>query len=131
MCGGQFRQNSRLVSLARTGDYTPGRSRALRHSRENGNPGSALLPSSNPYKSKTSPQRVQVASFGSAFIAAVAVATASEGSSKRTVVSCNVLPHSSQIQTKRSCSSGRRVLSTTKVHEPSARRGEWGTLAGK
>ena len=127
MCGGQSRQNSRLGSLVRNVD----RSRALCHSRENGNPGSALLSSSSPYNSKTSPQRLQVASLGSAFIAAVALATASEGSSKRTVVSCNVLLHSSQIQTKRSCSSGRRVLSTTKVHEPSARRGEWGTLAGK
>ena len=85
----------------------------------------------SPYSSKIPPQRLQVASLGSAFIAAVAVATASEGSLKRTVVSCNVLPHSSQIQMKRSCSFGRRVLSTTKVHEPSARRGEWGTLAGR
>src|SRR4029453_16389427 len=83
------------------------------------------------HKVNSALHRLQVASLGSAFMAAVAVATASEGSSKRTVVSCNVLPHSSQIQTKRSCSSGRRVLSTTKVHDPSARRGEWGTLAGK
>ncbi len=85
----------------------------------------------NFHNSKIPPHRLQVASLGSAFIAAVAVATASEGSSKRTVVSCNVSPHSSQIQINRSCSFAWRVRSTTKVHEPSARRGEWGMLAGR
>src|SRR5215475_4364464 len=83
------------------------------------------------YKVKTALQRLQVASLGSAFIADVALATASDGSLKWMVVSCKVLPHSSQTQMKRSCSLGWRVLSTTKVHDPSARRGEWGTLAGK
>src|SRR5262249_62005890 len=83
------------------------------------------------YKVKTAWQRLQVASLGSAFIADVALATASDGSLKRTTVSCKVLPHSSQSQMKRSCSLGWRVLSTTKVHDPSARRGEWGTLEGR
>src|SRR5436309_14368406 len=83
------------------------------------------------YRLNTSPQSLHVASFESAFIACVAFATALDGSSKRTVVSSSLFPQFSQTQINRSHSSAFLMRSTTKVHEPSRRRGEWGTLLGK